>query len=116
MERLKSVQLLSDTDKLDRDAGDRFDRERGSTSGVSVQLGQNHAVQLERLVERFGAVDRVLPRHRVADQQRLVRHQLVVDRDQLAHQVVINVQPACRIENQQIATLAVRFFPPFCRL
>ena len=69
---------------------------------VAVELGEDHAVEFERLVERLGAVDGVLAGHRVADQQRLVRHDLGVDQLQLPHELVVDVQPARRVENQTL--------------
>jgi hypothetical protein len=53
--------------------------ERRAAAGVGVELGQDDAVDLEALVERLGGVDRVLPGHRVDDEEDLVRAGAAVD-------------------------------------
>ena len=62
IERLELVELLTLADKLDRHAGDPADRQCGPAASVAVELGQDHAVELERLVEGLGRSDRVLAR------------------------------------------------------
>ena len=48
-------------------------RQRRAAAGVAVELGQDHAVDGQRLVERLGHADRVLTGHRVDDEERVVR-------------------------------------------
>jgi hypothetical protein len=107
MEAFEAVELFADADVLDRHAGHRLDGQRRPAAGVAVQLGEDHAVDLEGLVERFGGVDGVLPGHGVADEQHLMRHEAVVDQFQLAHQGVVDVQPAGRVEDQDVPPLLI---------
>ena len=79
IERLELVELLTLADKLDRHAGDPPHRQCRPAAGIAVELGQDHAVELERLVERLGRGDRVLPGHGVADEKDLVRLDLLLD-------------------------------------
>ena len=72
-----------------------------------VELGQDHSVELERLVEGSGRCNGVLPGHCVTDKKDLVRLDLLFDLSELGHQAVINVQPAGRVKNQRIATRSV---------
>ncbi len=69
VELLELVELLAHADELDRLAGDGPDRQRGAAAGVAVELGQDHAVVVEGLVERLGDVDRVLAGHGVEHEQ-----------------------------------------------
>src|SRR5260221_10943877 len=50
------LQLFADADELDRNLGDFLDRQSRAAAGVAVELRQNHAIQIERIVECFGAV------------------------------------------------------------
>ena len=70
--RSSCVELLAGRGVEDRLAGDRLDRQRGAAAGVAVELGHHHAVELGRLGEALGDVDRVLAGHRVDDQQDVV--------------------------------------------
>ena len=54
VERLEVVELLAGGGEGDRLADDLLDRQRRTTAGVAVELGQDHAVERERLVEGLG--------------------------------------------------------------
>src|SRR5690606_1718656 len=71
VEGLEGIQLLAGTDELDRHAGDRADREGGTTAGVAVHLGEDKPGDAETLVECFRNADRFLASHRVRDEQDL---------------------------------------------
>ena len=103
MELLQGVEVLAGADELDRHAGDGLDRQRGAAAGVAVELGHDHAVELQRLVERLGAADGVLAGHRVDHQVDLVGTDAAVDLRQLAHQLFVDVQPAGRVEDHHFA-------------
>ena len=75
-------------------------RPRGRTAaGVAIGLRQDDAVEFQRLVERLGTIDGVLTRHRVGDENRLVRSTFVVDLTQLAHELFVDREPARRVED-----------------
>ena len=73
VERLELVELLAGTGEQDRLADDFLHRQRGATARVAVDLGEDHAVEPDRVVERLRDVDRFLTGHRVDDEQRVVR-------------------------------------------
>ena len=52
VERLELVELLAGTGEQDRLADDLLHRQRGTTARVAVDLGEDHAVEADRLVER----------------------------------------------------------------
>ena len=74
----------------------------GAAAGVAVHLGQDDAVEVERLVERLGAVDGVLAGHGVADEIDLIGPALPIDLPQLVHRHFIDVQPAGGVEDDGI--------------
>ena len=108
VELFERVEMLADADELDRHAGHVLDREGRAAAGVAVELGQDDAVEFERVVERLGAVDRVLAGHAVDDQVDLVRHALAVDLLELVHQLVVDVQPAGRVEDHRVGAVLLR--------
>ena len=91
--------MLAGADEFDRHAGDLLDRQRRAAAGVAVELGHHQAVELQRFVERFGAVDGILAGHAVDHQQHLVGLDALVDSLQLLHQLVVDVQSAGGVEN-----------------
>ena len=90
--------------KLDGGAGDLADGEGGPAAGVGVELGEDYAVELEPIVKRLRRVDRVLPGHRVDHEQHVVRAAwLSATRLDLAHQLVVDVQPTRGVEDEDVA-------------
>ena len=73
VERVEVVQLLAVGGEHDLLAGDLGDRQGGTTAGVTVELGEHHAVEADAVAEGLGGVDRVLTDHRVDDEEDLVR-------------------------------------------
>ena len=78
-------------------------RQQRAAAGVGIELGEDQAVELELLVERLGAVDRVLAAHGIEHEINLVRLELRVDLLQLAHQLIIDVQSPGGVEDDDIA-------------
>ena len=54
VERLELVELFALADELDRHARDLPHRQRRAAAGIAVELGHDHAVEFERLVEGAG--------------------------------------------------------------
>ena len=90
-------------------ADDLFDRERRTTAGIAVELGQDHAVERKLLVERLGHVDRVLAGHRIDDEERVVRRDGFRDQPDLFHQRFVNGKAAGGINNDHVASEASCF-------
>ena len=79
--------------------------ERGAAAGVAVELGHDHAVELGRLGELLGDVDRVLAGHRVDREQDVVRADPLLDRDQLVHQLAVDVEATGGVDDQDVGPL-----------
>ena len=103
---LQRVELLAGADQLDRLAGDRAHAERGAAARIAVDPGQHDAGDADLLVEGAREVDRVLAGQRVGHQQRLVRPHPVAHRRELAHQLLVDVQPAGGIQDHHVEPLA----------
>ena len=99
MELFQGVEMLAGADEFDGHARDGLHRQRRAAAGVAVELGHDHAVELQRLVEGLGAGDGILPRHSVDHQVDLVGIDTPVDQRELVHQFGVDVQAAGRIEN-----------------
>ncbi len=59
-------------------------------------------------MKRLGHIDSILTRHRIDDQEDLVRMNRIFNGLQLAHQLFINVEPTGCIHDDDIQTLAGR--------
>ena len=103
VEFLERVEMFAGADELDGHAGNGLDRQGGPAPGVAVEFGHNHTVQLQGLVKSLGAQDRVLPGHRVDHQENLIRPHAAVDLGELSHQLLVDVQPAGRVQDKRVA-------------
>src|SRR5688500_8617524 len=108
MERLQAVELLRDAGELDRLAGDVAHGERRAAARIAVELGEDHAGERQALVERARDVDRVLPLHRVDDEQRLDRLQLRVQLGDLAHHLLVDRQASGGVDDQHVHVMRAR--------
>ena len=85
-----------------------LDAENGPALGRAVQLGQDDAGALDRLLEHLRLGDGVLAAGGIEHQQHLVRRTLDPAADhaanlfQLAHQVGLRVQSAGRVDDQHV--------------
>ena len=102
--------MLAGADELDRHSGDGFDRQRRAAAGIAVELGHDDAVEPHRLVERLGAVDGILAGHAVDNQIDLLGIDPLVDLLQLLHQLVVDVQPAGGVEDDDLNAFTAGFF------
>ena len=89
-------------DERDRHADDGHDRQRRAAARVAVELRQHDAGHADAAVELAGALDRVLPGHRVGDVEQVGRLDRVLDRLQLVHQLVVDVQPAGGVDDDHV--------------
>ncbi len=112
MEVLDLVELLADRGELDRLAGDRLDRERRAAARVSVELGQDHAVERDALVEGLRDGDGFLAGHRVEHEQDVRRLRRLPHRGELLHQRLVDVQAPGRVEDDHVPALTARLLDP----
>ena len=96
VKQLEILEPLAAADKRDRDADHGYHRQRRAAARVAIELGQHDAGHADAAVEFAGALDRVLPGHRVRDVEQVRRLHRGLDRLQFVHQLVVDVQPALR--------------------
>ena len=105
METLELVQLFAHTHEFDGLAGHSQHGQRRTASCIGIQLGHEHAVDAQRLVECLCHVDCILTGHSVHHEHDLVGFRLCLDLLQLIHELFVNVEPAGGIENDHIVTV-----------
>ena len=108
MEGLDHVQLLAGADELDGLARRRADGERRAAPGVAVQLGEQHTVNAQRLVEGGGGVDRVLTGHGVHHQHDLAGLHRRLDPLELVHQRLVDVESSGGIQHHHVVAVILR--------
>jgi hypothetical protein len=102
VEQVEVLELLARRREGDRAAHDLLDRQRGAAAGIAVELGEDHAVELEGRVERLGDGDGVLAGHRVDDEERVVGLDLGGDLADLLHQLRVDGQAAGGVDDDHV--------------
>ncbi|MNM44050.1 hypothetical protein D3C81_549410 [compost metagenome] len=102
VERLERFALLAHTDELDRLAGNGAHRQRSTATGVTVDLGQDHTGQRQRITKRLGGVGGVLTGHGVNHEQRLDRLDRGVQVFDLGHHLGVDMQTTGGIDDDHV--------------
>lgn len=105
VERVELVQLLAVGGEHDLAAGDVRDGERGTASGVAVELGEHDTVEADAVAEGLGGVDRVLTDHGVDDEEDLVGADGVADVRGLLHQLLVDAEAAGGVDDHDVVQL-----------
>ena len=101
MERLERADLLADADELDRRLGHVEDRQRRAAACVAVHLGKDYARDAEASVECLRDARGLLPRHRIRDEEDILRLRDGLDALELDHQLVVDLQPPRRVDDDR---------------
>src|ERR1039457_6657390 len=104
MKRFQRVVLFADADELDRLTCDLPNRERRAATRIAIHLGEDDAGQRELLVELVGGFNRVLASHRVGDEQYLLRIERPPERLHLFHELVVDVETASGVDDEDVTT------------
>jgi len=104
VELLEGIQLLPRCRKGDRFTDDLLHRERGTTACITVQLGEDHAVDRQRGVERLGHRDGILACHCVDDEKRVARLHGMADLANLLHHLFVDGETPGGVDDQHVAT------------
>ncbi len=110
VEFFQSVNLFAGADQLDGLAGDSPHGQRSTTAAIAINPGQHDAGDRKALIKGPGHGHSVLPGERISHQQNFMRvgdlrHFLI-----FRHQLFINMQPACRIENEHVIAASACLF------
>ena len=102
VERVEVRRLFTRAHVADRDARDGLHRQRGATTGVAVELGQDDAGEGRGFVELGGYVDGLLAEGGVGDEEDLVRLEGVADAADFLHQVAVDLQATGGVDDDEI--------------
>src|SRR5438874_12145407 len=105
MEELQSVELFARADVFDRYPGHFSQRQGRSTTGVAIHLRQDDPGQVDVRLETLGDMDSLLASHRVGYQQSLVRTDASSDRLQLTHELIVDLQAASGVDDDEAQTV-----------
>ena len=102
MEHIQTLGFFTDTDEFDRLAGNVANRQGGTTAGVAVGFGQDHAGQRQCLAECFGGVGRILTGHGIDHEQGFHRIQSGMQLLDFGHHGGIDGQTAGGIDQHHV--------------
>ena len=102
-ERLEVGDLLADAAVHDRLADGLAHRQRGTAARVAVELGEDHAVDADGVIEPLGDVHRLLAGHGVDGEDHLVHGRGLADVAQLVEQRLVDLQTAGGVEDDDVA-------------
>ena len=105
MKQLDHVQLFPGAHKLDGLARGCPDGQGRTAPGVAVQLGQQHSINTQCLVKGGGGVNGVLAGHGIHYQEDFMGMDIFLDTLQLVHELFINVQTACGIQEYNVISV-----------
>ena len=97
--------LLSNTNELDWKSHLLADGNHNSAFGCSIELGQHQPGAVHGVAEMFRLTDSILPRCRIEDEQNFVGsvRNLLTEHTmyfrQFAHEILMSLEPTCRIHN-----------------
>ena len=104
------AELFADADELDRRAGDRAHGKRCAAASVAVDPRQDDAGDGNARLELFGGVDCVLAGKRIDDEKGFDRPCESVNFRDFGHQLLVDGEPARRVEHDHIKAAETRRF------
>ena len=109
MEELQRVILLAGAHEFHRLTGNLPDGQGRAAASIAVHLRENKSVEPKLIVELLRAFHGVLPKHGVGDEKDLMRMNCVFNLTQFLHERLVDVQPPCRIDDQNVMSRVARF-------
>jgi hypothetical protein len=86
-----------------------LDGQSRSTAGITVQLCDEDGIEVDTLGEGLCRGNRVLSGHRIHDHEYLVRTDGLLYAGGLGHHLLIDMETACRVDDDHIAHLCHSF-------
>ena len=108
MERLQCLHLFTGADELDRLTADLADRQRSTTPGIPVELGEHCTGDADLVVEGAGEFRSLLTDHRINNQQHLVRLHSGADPHHLIHHLGVDLKATGGVDQQRVEPLVLR--------
>ena len=107
MEHVNGLHLLAGTDKLDWLGYHGTDTEGCTTAGITVELGENYAVEVEAVVEFLGCVYGILTGHGVNHEEGFVWTEMILEIADLVHHLLINGETSGCIDDYHIVAVGL---------
>ncbi len=108
IERLQRIVLLAYANELHRLAGDLLNRQGRAAAGIPIHFCQHHAGDTYACMELFSRSHRVLSGHGISDEENLDRMRFALDPHQFVHQLIVDVQATCGIDQKRVITDVAR--------
>ena len=102
MEHIKIGHLFAGRGEHDGLTGHLPNRQRGTTTGITIKLGQHHTGEIHTITERLGGGHRILADHGVNDEKHLIRLNGIPNIPGLGHEGFINTQPTGGVHNNVV--------------
>ena len=108
MECLECIDLFADTHEANGLAGDFANGQRNAALGIAIRFGQHDAGQRQTLLEYARRVHCILSGHAINHKQGLVRLCRVMHGNDFLHHVLVNVQTARCIDDNNVSVGSTR--------
>ena len=102
---MQGVHLLAARNEFEGLIDHRTDRDGRTAAGVAVEFREDHAVEIQPLVELPGGVHGVLTRHGVYYEERFGRFHGGLDGRDLLHHRLVHGQASRRIDDHHVAVV-----------
>ena len=107
MEHVNGVHLLAGTYKLDWLGYHGTDTEGSTTAGITIELGENNAVEVEAVVKFLGCVYGILTGHGVNHEEGFVWTEMILEIADLVHHLLINGETSGCIDDYHIVAVGL---------
>ena len=102
VERLQRIGLLAHAHELNGLTGHLAHRKRAATTGIAVELGDNHAVKVGALGKGRDDVDDILAGHGIDDHQHLIGLDGLLDVHGFLHHLLVDLQTTGGIDDDHV--------------
>ena len=107
VEHIQRFQLFAGGNELDGFSHYGLDGKGGTATGVTVHLGEDHAVKVQAVVEGLGGLNGILAGHGVNDEEGFRGLDGLVQGRYLVHQLLVHGQAAGGIHNDHAVSLGL---------
>ena len=106
MEHINSFHLFTRTYELNGLSDNVTDTEGSTATGITIELCEHHAIEIEAIVEFLGCIDSILTCHRVNHKECFIRVDSLLECGDLVHHILIDSQTAGSIDDDHIIAFA----------
>ena len=108
MEHIDGLHLLTRTYELNRLRHDGTNREGSTTTGITIEFGQYHTIEIQTIIELLSGIHGILTSHGIHHEERLIGIDCLLQRLNLIHHLLIDGQTTSGIHDHHIVGLGFR--------